>query len=120
MCIVDLRAKVAQDDDSRLVRSIEQRANKKLKVFHALLVAGEQRKEQIRIKVTKSKRHAYHSRWIIDVELQYHEVGVIGYVMRTTEPKVPGIRSTHGSIGELGSGMWKYAQPPLEETGGVT
>lgn len=58
-------------------------------------------------------------RWIIDVEFQYHEVGVVGYMMRTTETKVPGIRATHGSIGELGSGMWKHAQPPLEEKGGV-
>ena len=62
---------------------------------------------------------AYHLRWVIDVELQNHKVGVLGHMVCTTEAKVPRIRATHGSIGELRGRMWKYAQPPLEEKGGV-
>lgn len=43
--IMDLRAKVTKDDDSRLVRPVEQRANQKFKVFHTFLVTDEETNE---------------------------------------------------------------------------
>jgi hypothetical protein len=86
ICIMDLRAEVAQDDDSRLVGSVEQRANKKLEEFHILFVTDERR---VRNGCMVYASVPNHLPWIIDVELQYHEVGVLGYMMPTTETKVP-------------------------------
>ena len=64
--------------------------------------------------------NTYHLRWVIDVEFQDYEVGVIGYMMCTAETKVPRVCAPHGAIGEFRSGMRKNAQPPLEEKRRVT
>lgn len=85
--IMDLRAEMAQDDNSRLVGSVEQRANKELEEFHILFVTDERRvRNGCMVYVSVAY---YHLPWIIDVELQYHEVGVFGHMMCTTETKVP-------------------------------
>ena len=85
--IMDLRAEMAQDDNSRLVRSVEQRANEELEEFHILFVTDERRvRNGCMVYVSVAY---YHLPWIIDVELQYHEVGVFGHMMCTTETKVP-------------------------------
>jgi len=115
--IVSLRTKVTQDDDSRLVGPVEQRANKKFKVVHTPLVTGE---GHVRNGCIVQASVPHHLRWIIDVKFQYHEVGVLGHMMCTTETKVSRIRPTHGPIGELGSRMWEHAQPPPEEKGRIT
>lgn len=61
MCVMNLWAKVPEDDDSRLIRPIEQRANEKLKVFHALLVPKEKevnkRMHAVQASRTPDRRH---------------------------------------------------------------
>lgn len=83
--VVNLWAKVAQDEDGGLIWTVQQGTNKQFEVFHAVLIT-----------------------LVVRIELQYHKIGMLWDMMSTAEAKVAGVCPPHGSIGELGRGVREY------------
>ena len=58
-------------------------------------------------------------RFVIRVELDNDEIGVVREMVSTAEGKILGVGRSDGTIGELGGGVGEERIPPVEETGGI-
>jgi hypothetical protein len=111
---VDLGAEVAQDEYSGLVSPSEKRPHDKFKVFHHILITV-----QNRLVTCSAEGYKINKRRVVHVQLNDHKIRKVRYVVRTTVSKVCRICSSHGSVCELGSGVWEDRIPPSEENGRV-
>jgi hypothetical protein len=58
-------------------------------------------------------------RFVIRVELDNDEIGIVREMVSTAEGKILGVGPLNGTIGELGGGVGEERIPPVEETGGI-
>jgi hypothetical protein len=92
--LVDLRAKVAQDHDGRLVGAEEDGAHEELEVLERILV-------------------------VVDVKLEDDHVRLVWDVVCVAVAKVVRVHAAHRAVRDLGRRVREHVVPPLQEAGGV-
>jgi hypothetical protein len=58
-------------------------------------------------------------RFVIGIELDNDEIGIVREMVSTAEGKILRAGHSNGTIGELRSGVGEERIPPVEETGGI-